>query len=205
MVMPRSLNEPVGFAPSTLSQTLAPTRSERRGAGTSGVPPRAGSPRGGLAHREVAPVFLNQAAPACAMLRPHAPGVVVAVDDAQHPSDLIDDGRRRRSAMHPITSPSRATWVKKMRRASSPRPVCSMERMETWWSRRRLRPRRARRPVGDVDAQVVGGAQLVGRRNLTGRPRDGAGAAKPERRWRAASMTSPSTALAVACPPAPRP
>ena len=39
MVMPRSLNEPVGFAPSTLSQTLAPTRSERRGAGTSGVPP----------------------------------------------------------------------------------------------------------------------------------------------------------------------
>src|SRR4051794_1897415 len=41
-VMPRSLNDPVGFAPSNLSQTSAPTRSESRGAGTSGVEP---SPR----------------------------------------------------------------------------------------------------------------------------------------------------------------
>ena len=39
MVMPRSLKLPVGLAPSTLSQTSAPTRSERRGAGTSGVAP----------------------------------------------------------------------------------------------------------------------------------------------------------------------
>src|SRR6266478_1939178 len=39
MVMPRSLNEPVGLAPSTLRHTLAPTRSDRRGAGTRGVPP----------------------------------------------------------------------------------------------------------------------------------------------------------------------
>ena len=39
MVIPRSLKLPVGFTPSTLSQTSAPTRSERRGAGTSGVPP----------------------------------------------------------------------------------------------------------------------------------------------------------------------
>ena len=36
-VMPRSLNEPVGFAPSSFSHTSAPTRSDRRGAGTSGV------------------------------------------------------------------------------------------------------------------------------------------------------------------------
>jgi hypothetical protein len=33
------LNDPVGFAPSTLSHTSAPTRSESRGAGTSGVEP----------------------------------------------------------------------------------------------------------------------------------------------------------------------
>ena len=39
IVMPRSLKLPVGLAPSTFSQTSAPTRSERRGAGTSGVPP----------------------------------------------------------------------------------------------------------------------------------------------------------------------
>ena len=37
--MPRSLNEPVGFAPSIFSSTRAPTCSERRGASTSGVLP----------------------------------------------------------------------------------------------------------------------------------------------------------------------
>ena len=39
IVMPRSLKLPVGLAPSTLSHTAAPTRSDSRGAGTSGVPP----------------------------------------------------------------------------------------------------------------------------------------------------------------------
>ena len=39
IVMPRSLKLPVGFAPSTFSHTSAPTLSERRGAGSSGVPP----------------------------------------------------------------------------------------------------------------------------------------------------------------------
>ena len=39
IVIPLSLNDPVGFAPSTLSQTCAPIRSDRRGAGTRGVPP----------------------------------------------------------------------------------------------------------------------------------------------------------------------
>ncbi len=38
-VMPRSLNEPVGLAPSTFSSTRAPTCSDRRGASTSGVLP----------------------------------------------------------------------------------------------------------------------------------------------------------------------
>ena len=38
-VMPRSLNDPVGFAPSSFSQTSAPTRSDSRGASTSGVEP----------------------------------------------------------------------------------------------------------------------------------------------------------------------
>ncbi len=39
IVIPRSLNEPVGFAPSSLSSTLAPTRSDSRGAVSKGVPP----------------------------------------------------------------------------------------------------------------------------------------------------------------------
>jgi hypothetical protein len=42
MVMPRSLKEPVGLAPSTLRYTSQPTRAESSWASTSGVPP---SPR----------------------------------------------------------------------------------------------------------------------------------------------------------------
>jgi hypothetical protein len=38
-VMPRSLNEPVGFAPSSFSHTSAPTRSDTRSASTNGVEP----------------------------------------------------------------------------------------------------------------------------------------------------------------------
>ncbi|CPU66243.1 Uncharacterised protein [Mycobacteroides abscessus] len=37
--MPRSLNDPVGFMPSTLTNTCAPVRAESAGASTSGVPP----------------------------------------------------------------------------------------------------------------------------------------------------------------------
>ena len=39
VVIPRSLNEPVGLSPSNLSQTSAPTREERCSAGINGVPP----------------------------------------------------------------------------------------------------------------------------------------------------------------------
>jgi hypothetical protein len=38
-VIPRSLNEPVGLAPSSFSHTSAPVSSESRGAWTSGVSP----------------------------------------------------------------------------------------------------------------------------------------------------------------------
>ena len=38
-VMPRSLNDPVGLAPSTLRWTSHPVSAERCGAGSSGVPP----------------------------------------------------------------------------------------------------------------------------------------------------------------------
>ena len=39
IVMPRSLKEPVGLAPSTLRWTSQPVSSESTCAGTSGVPP----------------------------------------------------------------------------------------------------------------------------------------------------------------------
>src|SRR5580704_5317458 len=38
-VIPRSLNEPVGLAPSTLRYTSQPVIAESTGAGSSGVPP----------------------------------------------------------------------------------------------------------------------------------------------------------------------
>ena len=38
-VMPRSLKDPVGLAPSYFRNTGRPTRAERRGAGSRGVPP----------------------------------------------------------------------------------------------------------------------------------------------------------------------
>src|SRR5665213_1672278 len=38
-VIPRSLNDPVGLAPSTFKNTLAPTRADNLGAGRRGVPP----------------------------------------------------------------------------------------------------------------------------------------------------------------------
>ena len=38
-VMPRSLKEPVGLAPSSFSQTSQPARSDSDGASTSGVSP----------------------------------------------------------------------------------------------------------------------------------------------------------------------
>ena len=38
-VIPRSLNDPVGFAPSSFSHTSAPTRSDTRSASSSGVDP----------------------------------------------------------------------------------------------------------------------------------------------------------------------
>ena len=38
-VMPRSLNDPVGFAPSTFRYTSHPVRADTAGAGSSGVAP----------------------------------------------------------------------------------------------------------------------------------------------------------------------
>ena len=52
IVMPRSLNEPVGFMPSYLTQTFAPVRADSAGAGMSGVPPSP-SVMTGVASRDV--------------------------------------------------------------------------------------------------------------------------------------------------------
>ena len=50
-VIPRSLNEPVGLAPSTFSHTSHPVSEERCGAGTSGVSPSPSVTRGSTGRR----------------------------------------------------------------------------------------------------------------------------------------------------------
>ena len=60
MVIPRSLNEPVGLAPSSFNKTLAPTRSDSRGAGSSGVLPSSRVTTGVASDdREELPVLLD--------------------------------------------------------------------------------------------------------------------------------------------------
>ena len=50
-VIPRSLNDPVGFAPSTFSQTSQPVRSDNLGARTSGVQPSSSVTSGSTGRR----------------------------------------------------------------------------------------------------------------------------------------------------------
>jgi hypothetical protein len=50
-VIPRSLNDPVGLAPSSLSHTSAPVSSDSLGAGTSGVSPSPMVTRGSAGSR----------------------------------------------------------------------------------------------------------------------------------------------------------
>ena len=132
MVMPRSLKLPVGLAPSTLSHTCAPTRSDNRGAGTSGVPPSSKRDhRGLLGDREEVTVFLHDAAPPGR--HDGSPPRWSAGSPMTRSTPLTRSTAwcRRSSSMVASRSPSRATWVRKISRASSARPSCSMARMDT--------------------------------------------------------------------------
>ena len=90
MVMPRSLKLPVGLAPSTLSHTCAPTRSDSRGAGTSG---RAAleqrDHRRLLGDGEEVAVLLHDATPAGRHDRAPSPVVGPVADDPEHPADPV--------------------------------------------------------------------------------------------------------------------
>src|SRR5689334_23302266 len=85
-VMPRSLNEAVGFMPSNLRNTRAPTRSDRRGAGSSGVPP-SNSVTTGVS----GPTGRNSR---CSSMTPrHAAIALLGPDDAHEAADPLDDGQ----------------------------------------------------------------------------------------------------------------
>ena len=55
VVMPRSLNDPVGLSPSTFRYTSQPVRADSTGAGSSGVPPSC-RVTGGMPGRDRQPV-----------------------------------------------------------------------------------------------------------------------------------------------------
>ena len=70
IVMPRSLNEPVGLAPSTLRCTSQPVSSERCPAADSGVPPSRSVTTGvASVDRQPVAVLLDDAAPAGGCVR----------------------------------------------------------------------------------------------------------------------------------------
>src|SRR5438445_4546664 len=91
--MPRSLNDPVGFAPSYFSHTVPPTRSDNRGAGSSGVPPSR-SVTTGVSSPTGRNARYSSTTPrqAIALLRPHhADEAADAVDDVE--AAQTGDGR----------------------------------------------------------------------------------------------------------------
>ena len=99
-VIPRSLNEPVGLAPSIFSQTCgADALGERRGAGTSGVEPSCEADDG-IARRE------RQA-------------VAVALDQARASRPAPHDVRSERLSMHADRARRGAHEVERARSARS--------------------------------------------------------------------------------------
>ena len=126
--MPRSLNEPVGFAPSTFSSTRAPTCSESRGASTSGVLPSFSVTTG------VRSVTGSRSRYASMM--PGQPACASSVIPRLRPRAARSRRVRRPRARalrgsSPPSSASRARCVTKIRRASSPWPFCCIDWIET--------------------------------------------------------------------------
>src|SRR4051794_26075909 len=85
-VMPRSLNDPVGLAPSTLSHTSAPTRSEGGGGG-----PRGGAPSLGVTPGVPASTGRNSRSPS---ITPPHPAVLPV--PRRSPGAACPPGRPRR-------------------------------------------------------------------------------------------------------------
>ena len=132
-VMPRSLNEPVGLSPSTLSQTSAPETSDSQSECTSGVPPSrrvTGSRSSGIRSSSGA-VLLDHAAPLRGRLREVlevALGLPVERVHSVIPSTRITDVtsrthvRPRSRSTVAASWASVASWETTTSWASSPRP-----------------------------------------------------------------------------------
>src|SRR5947209_1148488 len=87
-VIPRSLNEPVGLRPSNFRYTVAPTRSDRRGAGNSGVLPSRSVTTGVAAltgrNRRYSSMTPRQPGPDTSLLRRHH------AQQRPHPVDHVE-------------------------------------------------------------------------------------------------------------------
>ena len=121
---PRSLNEPVGLAPSTLSHTAAADPfGQPRGRHQRRAALEQGDHRGLRLDRQEVAVLLDHPPPA----RPARSAPVGSWSSARRPAAPRRPGRPRRAAAgrrwSPARRPRRAAWVRKISRASSPRPV----------------------------------------------------------------------------------
>ena len=135
MVIPRSLKEPVGLAPSTFSQTSAarPLRQARRGqerrAAFQKGDDRAPLGRPARKSRYSSTTPRQPATTSAAVVV--GSRAVLGTDDPQHATHAVHRRSRRRSSRVAATSPSPAVCVRKIRRASSPRPTCSIALIDT--------------------------------------------------------------------------
>src|SRR5262249_21769100 len=108
-VMPRSLKLPVGFAPSSLRRTRAPTRSEIVGASTSGVEPSLSVTTGSPSSSGNRPRDRSITAPGMGQRRrhsheiylDHADGARRGADEVER-ADLLEGGEepRLRALVH---------------------------------------------------------------------------------------------------------
>ena len=207
IVMPRSLNDPVGLRPSTLRQTCAPVRSESARSGTSGVPPSrrvtTGAP---VEHRQPVGVLARSpratGAPSSVSFHAHHGGRRPARSSSSARASTVaasaasrrrvgDDDELRAGRVVRLVAGGRACW-----RTVSIDTSCSAN------AGRDLRQHA--RPVGHVEADVVAGRRLAHRQDAAGRRRPTPAArGRPPTRLRATATRSPSTAVAVGSPPAP--
>ena len=159
VVIPRSLNDPVGLSPSYLTWTLAPVSSERRSHGMSGVPPSWRVTTGSAAqHRQPVGVLADHPPP--------QPGHRQAPSTRMTEMTSSTVSRSSSASTVAASAASGAAWVTTMRLARDVAAVGDdvladgLDRHVVLGERRRDLGEHAR-SVGDVEADVVAGHRLA--------------------------------------------
>ena len=157
IVIPRSLNEPVGLAPFDLEPDLgARPLGEARGGYQRRPALQQGDHRRARSDGKEGAVLLHDAPPSGAHDYPCSSPMTRST-----PPTRSTACNRRSSSMVASRSPSRAGWVRKIRRASSANPTCSMARIDDLVVAEHLgHGGQNPGPIGHVHAEVEGGPQL---------------------------------------------